>query len=84
MIEIEIILIQGPWGELSDPTILEAGAVIKRGLSDTEMMEGEVCRLSIEIGGVARNACWYLNGAKMSNDFVTIEGSVSDLDWTFL
>ena len=67
---------EGPWGQLESPTKLEAGAVLKRGLVDIEVLEGETCRLSIEVGGNVRNATWFLNGARISNDFVSVEGRV--------
>ena len=70
---------EGPWGQLESPTKLEAGAVLKRGLVDVEVLEGETCRLSIEVGGTIRNATWFLNGARISNDFVSVEGETHQL-----
>ena len=67
----------GPWGELCEPSRLVAGAVLKRGLQNVEVMEGETCRRSIEVSGEVRHPCWYLNGAKVCDDWISIEGPSS-------
>ncbi|CBY40776.1 unnamed protein product, partial [Oikopleura dioica] len=76
---ISVNHIPGPWAILPEPVLLEAGAFLTRGLVDTSIMEGETCRLSIECGGTVRGASWYLNGAKVSNDYVSIEGETHQL-----
>ena len=70
---------QGPWGQLSEPSRLAAGAVLKRGLHDVEVMEGETCRMSIEVSGEVRHPCWYLNGAKVCDEWISIEGETHQL-----
>ena len=69
----------GPWGQLVEPTRLAAGAVLKRGLVDVEVMEGETCRMSIEVSGECRHPLWYLNGARVRDEWVTIEGETHQL-----
>ena len=69
----------GPWGQIKEPTRLAAGAVLKRGLIDVEVMEGETCRMSIEVSGEVRNPIWFLNGAKVKSEWVTIEGETHQL-----
>ena len=69
----------GPWGQLAEPTKLAAGAVLKRGLVDVEVMEGETCRMSIEVSGECRHPLWYLNGARVRDEWVTIEGETHQL-----
>ena len=58
---------------------MAAGAILKRGLIDVEVMEGETCRMSIEVSGEVRNPIWFLNGAKVKSEWVTIEGETHQL-----